>query len=152
MSLAMQHLSENNEKITFSVDELASRLQAFPEIIFAYLLGSAKDGVIHPGSDIDLALYLFRDCKSFIDLYGEICDAMKDILPGVRIDIGQLQLSQDPVYRYESIKGRLLFTKDKEKWLHFYSVTAREYEYQMFHYKKQKFIRMNTKIAKMSNY
>ena len=144
MSLAMRYLSENKHQITFSLDELAFHLKTFPEIIFAYLLGSAKEGVVHPGSDIDLALYLSKECKSFIDLYGEICSKLNDILPGVRIDIGQLRISQDPVYRYESIKGKLLFAKDEEKWLHFYSVTAREYEHQMFHYKKQKFLRMNS--------
>ena len=55
---------------------------------------------------------------------------------GVRCDLGTLN-GAEPVYRYEALKGKLLFVRDRERWLQFYSRTCRQYESQMFHYQKQ---------------
>ena len=54
---------------------------------------------------------------------------------GVNVDLGVLN-EKEPVYRFEALKGRLLFTRDLECRLHFYSLTCREYEHWMFHYDK----------------
>ncbi len=42
-----------------NIKQLAKGLEeAFPEILFAFLLGSAREGTINPGSDVDVAIYI----------------------------------------------------------------------------------------------
>lgn len=138
MSLSTAHLAENNVTTTFSIERLGDELKKCPEILFAYVLGSGTSGVVKPKSDLDLAVYSSNNHINHLIVYSKICDVCEKILPGVRIDVGFLRKCEDPVYKFETIKGRLLFSKEIETWLSFYSNTAREYEHQMFHYRKQR--------------
>lgn len=142
MSLSTKYLSENKKDIVFSIDTLAMSLKKLPEISFAYLLGSAQNGIMKAGSDLDIAIFMDNNSTGSFSIYRNICDCCSALLPGVRIDLGLLNQSQDPVYKYESIKGKLLFAKDTETWLRFFSVNAREYDSQMSHYRKQQRYRM----------
>jgi hypothetical protein len=36
--------------------------------------------------------------------------------------------SAEPVYRFEALKGRLLFTRDHDFYIKFFSIASREYE------------------------
>jgi len=147
MSLSLEYLSENHDNLSFSVEELKNELKQCPEILFAYILGSAVNGVVKSKSDLDLGIYLENSETSFGDVYLKICNICEPILPGVRIDVGFLNKCEDPVYKFEVISGSLLFTKNKETWLRFYSYTAREYEYQMVHYRKQRRYRIQSRLA-----
>lgn len=140
MSLSKQHLSYHKHPVTFDVEALGRALkERCPEVIFALLLGSSKDGLADIGSDIDIALYV--NGKPSFKLYGRVAEIAEKFAPGVNCDVGCLN-NTEPVYRYESLKGRLLFTRDDETYCRFYSITCREYERQLFHYEKQYRYRM----------
>lgn len=140
MSIAKKFQAKNKDPIALDIDSLTEKLKKeCPEILFVYLLGSAVEGTIAPQSDLDLAA--FTDRKPTIEIFQNIIDTTEPFARSAEIDLGFLN-SNEPVYRFEALKGRLLFTRDREKWLKFYSVTCREYEYWLFHYEKQRRYRM----------
>jgi len=146
MSLSKKHLNTNPEAVAFDLNMISARLKsALPEISFALLLGSAQDGLVKARSDFDLAVYL-QPYRPDLDLYGAIDAALADLLPGVRIDIGFLNKAE-PVYRFESLKGTLLFARDRELYARFFSLTCREYESQMASYERQLKYRKQAKHA-----
>ena len=110
-----------------------------PEVVFALLHGSAKEGRVNPGSDIDIALYI--EGKPTIELYCRATDAVSKICPSAEFDIGILN-NAEPVFRFEALKGKLLFNKDMEKYLRFFSLTCREYETQIADYQRQQKYRL----------
>lgn len=135
MPLSKRYLDTNTKPVFFDPDELGAALEsACGEAVFAYLMGSSVSGEVKPHSDLDLAFYLTG--KPELDLYDRVFDVCEGYVGGIRVDVGMLNGSE-PVYRFEALKGRLLFCRDEEVWLRFYSVTCREYEHQMFHYEKQ---------------
>jgi predicted nucleotidyltransferase len=124
----------------FDVDRLADLLKKqCPQICFALLHGSARDGQVKRGGDIDLALFI--EGKPVLDLYERVCMLVEAIAAGARCDVGILN-NAEPVYRFEALKGRLLFYRDEERYLHFFSVTCREYESQVADYQRQQRYRL----------
>jgi len=124
----------------FDVDKLARLLeQRCPEVCFAFLHGSAKDGFLAKGSDIDIAVFV--DGKATLELYEKVCDVVDQVVSGVRCDVGTLN-DAEPVYRFEALKGRQLFCRDQERYLDFFSLTCREYESQMASYERQRRYRL----------
>ncbi|MFA7173726.1 MAG: nucleotidyltransferase domain-containing protein [Kiritimatiellia bacterium] len=151
MSLSIKHLNTNPEAVPFDINAVRHRLQnALPEISFALLLGSAQGGVVKARSDFDLALYL-QPYKPTLGLYAAIDDALADLLSDVRIDTGFLNQAE-PVYRFEALKGTLLFARDRDLYARFFSLTCREYESQMASYKRQLKYRKQAKHALQRNY
>jgi len=139
MALSKKHIAYNEVDIPFSTDELATLLKKnCPEIEFVQLMGSATNGIVKAGSDLDLAVMMIDSSIKLFELYSKVCDLCDEKFPGVRIDLGLLNNCDDPVYRFESLKGINLFRRDEEKWLRFYSIACREYEHQMMHYAKQR--------------
>lgn len=127
----------------FDSEKLSNALQAAcPDVLFALLHGSAKDGHVNPGSDIDIALYI--DGKATVELYMNAADAVRQICPDAESDIGILN-NAEPIYRFEALKGKLLFNKDMEKYLHFFSLTCRQYESQIADYQRQHKYRLEAK-------
>jgi len=125
-------------------ERLAATIRsASPDVVFAVVLGSAAEGNLRPGSDLDLALFI-TDISRAWAVRSAVDQALDGLLPGVPIDIGILNHS-DPVYRFEAASGRLLFTRDLEVWLEFFSRAAREYEYQMADYERQRRYRMEAR-------
>jgi len=140
MGLSKRYLDRNTSPVKFDPVDLADGLEReCPEIIFSLLIGSAADGLINPHSDLDLAVFL--EDKASLSLYSRVNEICDKIVPGIRCDLGILNNSE-PVFRFEALKGRLLFTRDQEVWLKFYSLTCREYEHWMYHYEKQKRYRL----------
>lgn len=140
MGLSKRYLDTNEQPFDFDPEQLARTLEErVPEIIFAYLLGSAADGTVNPHSDLDLAVYLDR--KPSLTLYTAIEEICSEIVGPVRCDIGIVN-NAEPVFRFESLKGKLLFTRDRERWLTFYSRACREYEHQLFDYERQRRYRL----------
>lgn len=124
----------------FSVDDLARRLEAAcPEIVLAFLHGSAKDGFVGAKSDIDLALLI--DGRPTAGLYHRASDAVFALGVDAEPDIGILNRAE-PIYRFEALKGRLLVCRDRERYLEFFSRTCREYEYQIADYDRQRKYRL----------
>ena len=116
MSLSKQYLSSHNHCIVFNVDDLAKALKdSCPDVVFALLMGTSRDGVADLGSDIDIALYVRG--KPTLSPYSRVSDVISRFAPGVHCDIGCLN-NAEGVYRFESLKGRLLFTRDEEAYLY----------------------------------
>ena len=118
-----------------NIDKLIASLEnSCPEVVFALLHGSARDGFIKRGSDIDLAFYLKK--RATLSFYERVMSAVSEIAPGIECDIGILN-NAEPVYRFEALRGKLLFARDYEAYLKFYSLTCREYESQLADYERQ---------------
>ena len=124
----------------FDVHKLADLLkQQCPQVCFALLHGSAKDGQVKRAGDIDLALFI--EGKPTLELYEKVSNCVEAVAHGVQCDTGILN-NAEPVYRFEALKGRLLFFRDQEKYLHFFSLTCREYESQVADYQRQQRYRL----------
>ncbi|MDA3799788.1 MAG: nucleotidyltransferase domain-containing protein [Kiritimatiellae bacterium] len=136
MSISQKYLNENQVEQSFSVKDLIKKLEKnCKEVVFAFILGSSKDGVVAPHADLDLAFYL--SCEVSLEFYSKVSEIVESVVPDVRVDVGILN-NADPVFRYEALKGNLLFTRDQERYLRFYSLTCREYESQMVDYERQR--------------
>ncbi len=136
MGISKKYLSENFVPVHFDPEQLAAVLEGeLPEVVFCFLMGSALSGTVKAYSDLDLAFYL--DEKPAYRFYGKAMDAVRGVVPDVRCDIGILN-SAEPVYRFEALKGKLLFARDMECYSGFFSLTCREYESQMFDYERQR--------------
>jgi predicted nucleotidyltransferase len=89
----------------FNIDKLSSLLnKQCPEVVFAFLHGSSKDGIVKEGSDIDIALYI--NGKASLDLYQRAYDAVVSVTPKAEPDIGILN-NAEPVYCFESLSGEI---------------------------------------------
>lgn len=114
----------------FDINRLSENLKQAKEVDFAYLFGSARDGVVGNDSDIDIAVYL--NCECDLDV---LCDlsTLIEKSTGVECDLSILNTTS-PVLGMEVIKGKLLFVK-KDKvnaYVNFYAQTCRKYEDVMF--------------------
>jgi predicted nucleotidyltransferase len=119
-----------------------------PEIIFAILHGSAQNGTVKEGSDIDIALYIKG--KADFELYTRIYKIFDSLIRGCEPDIGILN-NAEPIYRFEALKGKLLFSRDEDKFLDFFSLACREYENQMADYERQRKYRIEAKNKKLQS-
>jgi predicted nucleotidyltransferase len=136
MGISKKYLSENFVPVRFDPDQLASALEEqLSEVDFCFLMGSSVSGAVPAYSDLDLAFYLSE--KPSYKFYGKAMDVVRRVVPDVRCDVGILN-SAEPVYRFEALKGTLLFTRDEERYITFFSRTCREYESQMFDYERQR--------------
>lgn len=119
----------------FDVEILGREIEKnIPEVDFALLHGSSADGEVKSGSDIDIAVWL--NTENSLKLYNSIFTAVEKTCLCGKIDIGFLNKS-DVVYRFEALKGKLLFARDIELYQGFYSLTCRLYENQMYRYEYQ---------------
>lgn len=143
MPLSKHHIDTKNVATPFDLEKPASALEAeVPQVVFAYLHGSAVSGVVSAHSDLDVALFVDpAGMDALSKIHAAVDRVAEAIVPGVRCDIGVLN-GTEPVFRFEVLKGRLLFCRDQEQWLRFYSLTCREYESQLFHYEKQRRYRL----------
>ena len=66
---------------------------------------------------------------------------MRALVADADPDIGILN-GAEPIYRFEALKGRLLFCRDEERYLDFFSLTCREYESQIADYERQRRYRL----------
>ncbi len=102
--------------------------EADPNIVSAWAFGSAKNGLVREGGDLDIGILFYKT-----PLLDELADLRADIQKTLGIDeIDLLALnSLDSITKFEAISGRLLFCRNMEKRAGFVSLTAREYEYDM---------------------
>jgi len=143
--VSKRYSNTKDQSLRFDPDALATRLEeAVPEAQFCLLMGSAVGGEVAEGCDLDLAFFLFE--KPTLELYTRVPNAVNALLPKVRCDIGILN-SAEPVYRFEALKGRLMFVRDEEFYQRFFSLTCREYESQMADYERQQCYRREALYA-----
>ena len=103
----------------------------FPDIPFAYLFGSAQNGVVKPGSDIDVAVY-YKGADPFarFNVEEQIAQAIGRRL---QVDIVMLR-NANPVLAFEALKGKLLFVREEcmDEYADFYTRTWRDYEEEIY--------------------
>mgnify|MGYP003979749821 CR=1 FL=1 len=98
--------------------------EAVPEIAFAGVYGSSSDGIINPGSDIDIAVYLKEKNYSVVSRILEVLDSQ---YPGIKTDLTLLN-DAGIILRFEVLKGKFFLINDWDLYAWFYSLTCREYE------------------------
>lgn len=100
-----------------------------PNIVFAYLFGSAQLGKIKNDSDIDIAVYL-QDKSRKMETLSTLFRFVEQLIGNIPVDIVILN-DTNTMLAFESIKGTKLFIKEEAKDIHaeFYSITCRKFEY-----------------------
>ncbi len=113
-----------------SVDwQLAGQVcEATPGVIAAWAFGSARDGEIRPGGDVDVAVLFDRSPS--LDERVELLIHLQRALQFEAIDLVVLN-GASPITRFEAVSGRPIFTRDASQRAEFVSLTAREYEDEM---------------------
>jgi predicted nucleotidyltransferase len=99
-----------------------------PQVIAAWAFGSAQNGQVGPGSDIDIAV-LFKSPPS-LEAQIALLTRLQDALQFEDIDLVVLN-DASPILRFEAISGHPLFCRDLGRRAEFASITAREYEDEM---------------------
>ena len=94
-------------------------------LIAAWAFGSASNGLVAPGSDVDVGVW-FETLPSFeqqLALLGRLQEAL-----GVdEVDLVVLN-DANPTLRFEALSGRALYCRDPNLRAGFASLAAREYE------------------------
>ncbi|MEI6309994.1 MAG: nucleotidyltransferase domain-containing protein [bacterium] len=113
-----------------SVDKfhLAAVWPKYLNIVAAWVFGSAKQGVVRPGSDLDIAV-LFTQ-KPTLE---ERVVLLTDLQQAAALEKVDLLILNDasPIARMEALSGPLLFCRDDGVRAIFTSLAAREYESEM---------------------
>jgi len=110
------------------LQHLASILGGVEFIDYAMVFGSARDGIVHAGSDLDVGVSLAHADAQSIDRLLEIVGKVEEA-SGVTCDLTVLNTA-GTVLRHEALKGRVLFVRpDREDdFCEFYVRTCAEYE------------------------
>jgi len=113
-----------------SVDKsrLAAVWPKYSNIVAAWGFGSAKEGVVRPGSDLDIAIFFFRK-STLMERLALLADLQQ--AAGLE-EVDLLILNEaSPIARMEALSGSLLFCRDDGVRSSFTSLAAREYESEM---------------------
>lgn len=124
--------------LNFDTNLLALDLRKqFPEILFAYIFGSAKEGNIRLGGDVDIAVWVDEKARR-IDLIPKIVGLVEKNTAGAPCDLVFLNDAGDQL-AFSVLQGKILFIRNEVRELHssFYSQTCREYEDTIAWMKKQ---------------
>jgi predicted nucleotidyltransferase len=113
---------------TIDWQQTAQVWQETPEVIAAWAFGSARDGTVLTGSDIDIAVLL--ESSPSMDERIELLARLQTAMQFEEIDLVVLN-DANPILRFEAISGRSLFCRDPSRCATFASLTAREYEDEM---------------------
>jgi predicted nucleotidyltransferase len=100
----------------------------FPKVAGAWLFGSARDGEVREGSDVDVAV-LFAQ-KPDLDDLAECRARLQKALCFDDIDVVPLN-GASPMLGFEALCGRRVYCADEDLCAEFASLTAREYEDEM---------------------
>ena len=94
-------------------------------IIAVWMFGSAQEGLVRSGSDVDLAI-LFETPPSLDDQLDLLAQVQKRLQVE---DIDLIILNEaNPILAFEAVSGRLLFCRNTDRQAEFVSLVAREYE------------------------
>ena len=102
--------------------------QATPGVIAAWAFGSAQDGRVRVGSDIDIGLLM-----ASLPSLDEQLELVAKLESALQVDTVDLVILNDanPILRFEAISGRAIYCRDMGRRAEFASLTAREYEDEM---------------------
>lgn len=97
-------------------------------IVGAWLFGSAQDGAVRDGGDVDIGI-LF-DQKPDLDTLTSCRARIQAALQFEEVDLAPLN-DASPVLRFEALCGKRIFCADEDRCAAFSSLAAREYEDEM---------------------
>ncbi len=113
------------------MDALAAALATDPRVVLAVVFGSAKDGTVRNGADVDVGV-LLSPAPTPLEFYAFYQD-MAGRLGGID-ELDLIDLSRaGSVLAFEALCGRRLVVRDAEAAATFASLTARQYEDDMLH-------------------
>ncbi len=99
--------------------------EATPEVVAAWAFGSARDGEVRDGSDVDVGVLMARP-PTFDDQLN-LLGRLQAALGLDEVDLVVLN-EANAILRFEAVSGRRLFIRDLPAVVEFVSLTAREYE------------------------
>ena len=113
------------------VNALTAAFAGDPRVVLAVLFGSAKDGTVRDGSDVDVGVLLSPSLTrlEFYGFYQELSTRLSGI---AELDLVDLSCTGS-VLAFEALCGRRLIVRDEEAVAAFSSQTARQYEDDMLH-------------------
>jgi predicted nucleotidyltransferase len=128
------------KQVPFSVDQLSATIQNnIPDVYFAYLFGSAQNGIIPIEGDIDIAIYMNEQKKSDWDAISTVIDTIETFLQN-KAECDLTILNKANVYlRFECLKGKSLFVKPQYKDLYCNMVMKTFYEMEEANYLREKY-------------
>jgi uncharacterized protein len=109
------------------IETLVKTLSQYPEIEGAWIFGSAKEGIVRPGGDIDIGVLMKKGSDSIGDIHLELQRALNSD----EIDLVDLGNCEDPILGFEVLSGKRLFVQNIERVAEISSLIAREYEDEM---------------------
>jgi len=98
------------------------------DVLGAWAFGSAQDGNLRPGSDLDVAV-LFAETPG-LDALAHCRASLQRALQVEHIDLVPLN-GASPVLRFEALQGVRVCCHDEARCVELASQTAREYEDEM---------------------
>ena len=113
-----------------SVDKfhLAAVWPKYLNIVAAWVFGSSQQGVVRPGSDLDIAVLFTR--KPTLEERVVLLTDLQQAAGLEKVDLMILN-EASPIARMEALSGLLLFCRDDGARSIFTSLAAREYESEM---------------------
>jgi predicted nucleotidyltransferase len=115
----------NTESRTIEWAQPARVWHETPELLAAWAFGSALDGHVAPGSDVDVGIWY--ESRPTFEQQLVLLARLQEVLGVEEIDLAVLN-DANPVLRFEALSGRLLYCRDPGRCAAFASLTAREYE------------------------
>lgn len=113
--------TEQKERI---LKRLADILESREGILFAFVFGSFTGEL--PFHDIDVAVYLSGAREEAVTLDALELSSLLSGELGMPVDVRPLNLASVP-FRYQAIRGRLLFEKDQDLTAQFIEQTMQRY-------------------------
>lgn len=104
---------------------LKRTLEQTPQVVAAWVFGSAQEGCVRSGSDLDVGV-LFRRPPT-LDVLATLRADLQEALQIEDIDLVTLNRAS-PITRFEAVSGRAIFCRDRARRAEFVSLAAREYE------------------------
>ena len=117
--------------MTLDLQALTAALAEDSRVVLATVFGSARDGNVREGSDVDIAVLLSPQPSpvEFYDFYVSLANRLKTIPELDLIDLGRA----NSVLAFEALCGRRLVVRDAKAATASASAVARQYEDDMLH-------------------
>ena len=106
---------------------LTETLTNFPEVDAAWLFGSAKEGIVRPGGDVDIGILLRTGSHNL----PEIHLTLQRVLNSDDVDLVELTPDLDSILAFEVLNGARLLVRDVERVAELSSLVSRQYEDEM---------------------
>lgn len=117
--------------MTLDLDALAAAFAPYPRVVLAVLFGSAREGTVRAGGDVDIGVLLSPALTplEFFAFYVEMTARLSSIPELDLVDLNRA----NSVLAFEALCGRRLIVRDDDLVAAFSSQVARQYEDDMLH-------------------